>query len=175
MNQEGLCACGCGERTKPSSRRPGEMNRFVRGHNSRVAHPNYKGGRVTTAFGGGYVGVLMPDHPRANTTGYVLEHVLVAEVALGRHLPEGVQVHHVNGDPADNRPENLVTCEDQAYHQLLHRRQRALAATGHADWTVRCHFCGEYGPESEMTMRRGTPYGYHAACRRAYRRERRRA
>jgi DNA-directed RNA polymerase sigma subunit (sigma70/sigma32) len=31
-------------------------------------------------------------------------------------------VHHVNGDRSDNRPANLVICEDQSYHQLLHQR-----------------------------------------------------
>lgn len=33
---------------------------------------------------------------------------------------------HVNGDPQDNRPANLVICQDQSYHQLIHQWARAL-------------------------------------------------
>lgn len=97
------------------------------------------------------------------------EHTRVAQRALGRPMPAGACVHHVNGDPSDNRPGNLVICEDRAYHNLLHQRLRALRACGQADWR-RCTFCGEYADPSELKI--GKAMAYHRDCKNAYRRER---
>jgi hypothetical protein len=57
---------------------------------------------------------------------YAMEHVLIVEQALGKLLPPKAVVHHFDLDPTNNTPTNLVVCPDQAYHFLLHRRQRAL-------------------------------------------------
>lgn len=57
---------------------------------------------------------------------YKMEHVILAEKALGKSLPKKAVVHHMNENPIDNHtPFNLVICPDQAYHFLLHRRMRA--------------------------------------------------
>lgn len=63
------------------------------------------GSRVTMA--NGYVKIHMPQHPRCNSDGYVLEHRLVMEHVLGRLLDRWESVHHINGVRTDNRPENL--------------------------------------------------------------------
>ena len=93
----------------------------------------------------------------------VLAHVLVAERALGRRLPKGAQVHHVDENRLNNAPTNLVVCPDAAYHQLLHRRQRALAACGHADW-LRCQICHQWGPPSEIRLYLPSRIKWHPAC-----------
>ncbi len=85
-----------------------------------------------------------------------LEHVLIAEKALGKRLPKGVLVHHVNEVKTDNRPENLVICTI-SYHTLIHQRMRAMAECGNPNWR-KCYFCGQYG--EDVTGNR-----YHLRCK----------
>lgn len=105
---------------------------------SGAEHYKWRGGRKATTRG--YVRVLHKGHPRA-TSGYVFEHVMVAERALGKPLPAGAVVHHVNGEPGDNRSCNLAVLPDTGYHMALHARLRVLRLGGDPfrQWT--CSTC----------------------------------
>lgn len=68
-------------------------------------HPKWKGG--ISHHSTGYVLIKKPEHPKSNVSGYVFEHVLMAEEKIGRSLLPNEIVHHLNGNIVDNRPENL--------------------------------------------------------------------
>ena len=115
----------------------------------------------------GYRFVPAPGHPRATEKGDVQEHILVAESCLGKYLPPGAVVHHVDGDRSNNRKDNLVICQSLGYHQILHRRLRALQTCGHAGWR-RCRFCKEYdNPDAMHPESNGKAIKYcHLKCKR---------
>ena len=68
----------------------------------------------------GYETIKVPDHPYANKRGYVYEQRLVMEKHLGRYLLPNERVHHINGDPLDNRLQNLIIMTHRA-HMREHR------------------------------------------------------
>lgn len=90
----------------------------------RGAHPgNWKGRPV---FIDGRPCTYRPGHHRAMSNGYVYDHIVIAETALGRPLlyigtahPDNEVVHHVNQDRKDNSPSNLLICTN-TYHKWLH-------------------------------------------------------
>ena len=128
----------------------------------------WKGGRRVA--NNGYVLLYLPDHPKANSKGYVHEHTVVMETFLGKPLPSQAVIHHINGNRADNRLENLLPCEDNSYHMHLHGRQEAFRACGHATWRW-CWYCQSYDDPANM-LRQDARAMYHAVCRRAYRQQR---
>ena len=69
---------------------------------------------------GFHVQVYQHDHPRADKTGKVFQHILVAEKMLGRGIEAYEKVHHINCVKNDNRPENLFVCASTAEHQRIH-------------------------------------------------------
>ena len=117
--------------------------------NARENNPNWRGG-VTRDYKNRIL-INAPGNARANHNGYVFEHLLIAEKALGRPLKKTEEVHHLNLRQDDNANLNLVICQDHAYHLLLHRRMRALSACGHADW-AQCRECKKYDNTSIMTI-----------------------
>lgn len=104
----------------------------------------------------GYVGIADGQRTR-------LLHTVVAELALGKKLPRGAIVHHVDGDKKNNFSCNLVLCEDQAYHKLLHQRLDALRACGNSGW-LKCKFCGQHDSPKNLRIYQTTRAGRKAMC-----------
>lgn len=133
----GVCECGCGLPTKPCKQSlasrgyvKGQPHRFRPGHNQRLNERQ-----------SGYRLVQAPEHPRASSHGYVLEHVVIAERALGKPLPVGAQVHHVDENTLNNANTNLVICQDVAFHKLLHIRANVVRAGGDPNTQRVCSTC----------------------------------
>ena len=82
---------------------------------TRENNPSWKGGRKVRKDG--YVFIRAPEgHPNPGKYGYVLEHRLVMEKMLGRYLETHEVVHHLDGDPGNNAPENLELFGSQSDH-----------------------------------------------------------
>lgn len=76
----------------------------------------YRGGYAVL---NGYRLIKMPHHHRANSRGYVMEHILVLEQKLGRQLTSEEVGHHLNGIKYDNRPENLIAMPKRKHSPKL--------------------------------------------------------
>jgi len=101
------------------------------------------------------------------------EHTRVAERALGKPLPVGAVIHHVDGNGKNNKNNNLVICPSQKYHALLHTRTASLAATGITE-SRRCKFCKEWFDIRDTVLggtsnpARGDKEFFHRACINTY-------
>lgn len=81
-------------------------------------HHHWKGGKVKR---GKYWSIKTRSHPSHRSGFYVKEHRLIMEKYLGRYLTEKEVVHHINGDPLDNRIKNLQLFSSGKEHQKFHQ------------------------------------------------------
>ena len=93
----------------------------------------------------GYILIWEPEHHRAMVggcwDGYVYEHIVQAECTIGRELLDNECVHHLDGDPANNHPSNLLVM-DRSQHSKLHQWLRGRG-TEPKRRVVRCLVCGK--------------------------------
>ena len=97
-----------------------------------------------------------------------MAHVAIVEELIGRPLPGVAIVHHVDGNGLNNNHNNLVVCPSQAYHKLLHARQRARDACGNPDWR-KCAICKQWDDQKNLAFHKSNtastePTGKHRAC-----------
>ena len=114
----------------------------------------WNGGRSVTRHGYVLVRVGM-NHHLADVRGYAYEHRVVAEKKVGRRLVSGEQIHHMNGDRGDNRPENLEVVGSIAEHRVLHRKRtsiRRLPGEDNPEISCMCG-CGAVFPKYDSTGR----------------------
>ncbi len=109
----------------------------------------------------GYLMTYLPTHNRASD-GYVFDHIIKAENILGKPLKPGTVIHH-------HSPEQLVICENNGYHMILHRRTRMLQLCGHANWRW-CRVCKTFDSPENMIFSGHNIY--HKRCLNKYDRER---
>lgn len=71
----------------------------------------------------GYISIYFPDHPKSNSDGYIMEHILVMESVIGRHLYDEECVHHIDGTRHNNKKENLKLMTKKE-HMSFHMKKR---------------------------------------------------
>lgn len=158
------CFCDCGQEciVKSDSLLSGKTKSCGCLKNPKgVDHPRWKGGRGH--HGNGYI-------RRHIENGRILEHRLIIETAIGKPIPKRAVTHHFSEIKDDNGNPNLVLCENRAYHNFLHKRQRALRECGHSNW-LKCCYCKKYDSIENLyfTGSRSNPkHTRHALCHKRY-------
>lgn len=95
----------------------GKENKKIQGAN----HYNWRGGRIKQSSG--YIWQYVKNHPctKDKKRKYILEHRLVMEKHLKRHLTEEERIHHINGIKSDNSINNLMLFPSESAHQKFHQ------------------------------------------------------
>ena len=147
MRDAPLCACGCGE---PAPIAPQTMTRYgwIKGQ----ARPYRQGHHAKNRPTKGY-----------RVVGETRIHRVRAERALGKSLPPEAVVHHADGSKGDDS--QLVICQDQAYHLLLHARMSVVSRGGNPNTEKICHTCQVLQPKSAFCRNQSEGDGLNGQCR----------
>lgn len=99
----------------------------------------------------------------------ISEHRLIVEKVIGKKLPENAVIHHADENRLNNENSNLVVCQDNKYHRLIHQRLNSLNACGNANWR-KCPYCQQYDDIKNMNAQKCGRF-IHNACSAKSRRE----
>ena len=89
--------------------------KFNRIHNSQIYCDNC--GIISES---GYQLIHMPNHPRANSNGYIGKSALVMEKDIKRFLTTEEVVHHKDGNKLNNNIKNLILFKNKSEHRKYH-------------------------------------------------------
>lgn len=90
---------------------------YVQHDNKGSRNGRWKGGRRIDKDG--YILLWMPEHPNSDRHGLVREHRYVMEQQLDRLLLPDEVVHHIDGNPQNNSPDNLEVFDSNGNHLAL--------------------------------------------------------
>lgn len=108
-------------------------------------------GYVKSRAARGYVRVWAPGHPTAMADGYAREHRMVAwDHGILTDLAN--DVHHINGDKTDNRPENLEQL-DRSEHKRHHVHWDGVIENQYGVFPLRSERCTVPGCDRKVRNR----------------------
>ena len=117
------CQCGC-KILIPCINKSNGFTKFKKGHNTRGQKPgNFRGYRRKY---GNYILIYKPHFKYARKDGYVLEHRYIYHIYLSilngklTYLPKGYDIHHINGNTKDNRPDKNLILLTRSNHSKEH-------------------------------------------------------
>lgn len=151
----GYCQCGCGGKTNIATQTQkkygwikGEPLKFMLNHDKRKKDCDK---------------IYYPKSRNCTDGKTHRKHVLIAEKVLGKKLPNKALVHHIDGDVRNYKNNNLIICQDDSFHRLIHMRTEALKACGNPNYR-KCCFCGKWDSLDNLTKLRGRAACYHKSC-----------